>query len=71
MEKMEMKIPRPGGTLGYEIITGDDELRDTENAFLFEGGDGSRACDSLNSSFEGFVKLLRQNHDLNLSGINW
>ena len=70
IERNHMKIPRPGGTLGDEIITGDDELRDTENAFLFEGGDGSRPCDPLNSSFEGLVELLRQSHDRKLSEID-
>lgn len=58
IERIKKKIPRPGGTLGDKIITGDDELRNTENAFLFESGDGSRSGDPLNSSFEGLVKLL-------------
>lgn len=64
------EIPRPGATLGDQIVTGDDELRDTENAFFFEGGDRSRPCDPLDCSLEGLVKLLRQNHVLSPKLLN-
>ena len=57
----------PGRTFGDEVIAGDDELIDAEDAFLFEGGDSSRTCDSLHCSFERFMKLLHQNHLLSLS----
>jgi hypothetical protein len=60
-------IPGPGGAFRDEVIAGDDELGDAENAFLFEGRDRTRPCDPLHRSFEGFVKLLRQNHLSSLS----
>lgn len=60
----KLKLPRPSGAFSNEIITGDYELGDTKNTFLFEGGNGSMACDSLYSAFECFVKLLRKHHFL-------
>lgn len=61
-KKKRKELPRPGRALGDEVIPGDNELADAENAFLFESGDCSRACDSLHGSLEGFVELLRKNH---------
>ena len=69
LEGEEDGVPGPSRAFGDEVITGDDELVDAENAFIFEGGDNTRTCDSLHRSFERFVKLLRQNHLLSLSSM--
>lgn len=61
---LERELPGPGGTFRHEVVTGEDELVDTENALLFEGRDGSGAGDSLHRPLEGLVDLLRQYHCL-------
>ena len=57
----------PGSAFGDEVIADNDELIDAENAFLFEGGDGARTCDSLHRSFKHLIKLMHQNHLLSLA----
>lgn len=61
-EQSKKILPRPGRALGHEVVAGDDEFANAEDAFLFEGGDSSRSGDPLDGSFEGFVNLLRQHH---------
>ena len=40
-------VPGLGRAFGDVVIAGNNELGDAENAFLFEGRDGARTCDSL------------------------
>ena len=47
LEREEDVVPGPGRAFGDVVIAGDNELGDAENAFLFEGRDGARTCDSL------------------------
>ena len=47
LEREEDVVPGQGRAFGDVVIAGDDELGDAENAFLFEGRDGARTCDSL------------------------
>lgn len=55
-------LPRPGGAFGDEIIAGENELVDAENAFLFECGDSAGARHSLHSPLERLVNFLRKHH---------
>lgn len=59
IENRNRDWPGPGGAFGDEIIAGDDEFGDAENAFFLQGRDGAGSCDSLYGAFEGFVKFLR------------
>ena len=47
LEQEEDVVPGPGRAFGDVVIVGDNEVRDAENAFLYEGRDGGRTCDSL------------------------
>lgn len=58
----EWRLPRPGWTLGDEIISGEDKLVDAEDAFLFEGGYRAGARHSLHRPLESLVDFLRKHH---------
>lgn len=62
MDSVSEIIPRPGRAFGDEIIAGENELVDAENAFLFECGDGAGARHSLHRPFERLVNFLRKHH---------
>lgn len=55
-------LPGPSGALGDEVVAGDDELGDAEDALLLEGGDGAVAGDPLHRALESLVELLREDH---------
>lgn len=61
-ESVSAILPRPGGAFGDEIIAGENELVDAEDAFLFECGDGAGARHSLHSPLERLVNFLRKHH---------
>lgn len=58
--------PRPGGAFGNEVVAGEDELGDAEDALLLEGGDGAGPRDPLHRPLESLVQPLRQHHPLSL-----
>ena len=47
LEREEDVVPGLGRAFRDVVIAGNNELGEAENAFLFEGRDGARTCDSL------------------------
>jgi len=54
--------PGPGGALGDEVVAGEDELGDGEDALLEERGDGARGRDPLHCALVELVDLLLHLH---------
>jgi hypothetical protein len=56
------RLPGPGGALGDEVVAGEDELGDGEDALVEEGRHGARARDPLHRPLVELVHLLLHLH---------
>lgn len=57
-----MDVPGPGGAFGDEVVAGEDELGDGEDALLEERRDGARARYPLHRALVELVDLLLHLH---------
>jgi hypothetical protein len=55
-------VPGPGGALGDEVVAGEDELGEGEDALLEERRHGARARDPLHRALVELVQLLLRLH---------